>query len=118
MPDTTGKDVDRFPDFVRALPELALPFQGARGWLLQGTGQQLAFIEFGETIEVPEHTHAEQWEFALAGKVELRAEGLTGEYRAGSHFFLPAGLPHAATVHAGYKAMIVFNAPDRYAAKE
>lgn len=110
------KGIDRFPEFVRSLPELDLPFPGARGWLVQGGSQQVVFIEFEETIEVPEHSHAEQLEFALAGEAELRMQGETKVYGQGENFFIPAGVPHGATVHAGYKAMIVFNAPDRYTA--
>jgi quercetin dioxygenase-like cupin family protein len=102
------------PDFIRTLPEIELPLAGARGWLLQGATQQAVFVEFDETVEVPEHHHAEQWEICLAGRVELRREGGSRTYGPGEHFFIPAGQPHGATVHAGYRALICFNAPDRY----
>lgn len=105
---------EKIPAFVKNLPEIELPVRGARGWLIQGTGQQVVFVEFGETVEVEEHTHGHQWEFALAGRVELHREETTELYERGDNFFVPAGQPHAATVHAGYQAMIVFNAPDRY----
>lgn len=108
--------VERFPDFVQALPRLDLPFAGARGWLLQGAGQQVVFVEFDETIEVPEHAHAEQWEFVIAGKVTLHRGGTSTEYRPGENFFLGSGEPHGATVHAGYKALMIFNEPARYKA--
>ena len=49
--------------------------------------------------------------------VELRREGGVETIAAGDNFFVPAGQPHAATVHAGYRCLIVFNAPDRYVAK-
>jgi quercetin dioxygenase-like cupin family protein len=109
--------VERFPDFVRALPELDLPFAGARGWLIQGTVQQVVFIEFDETIEAPEHTHAEQWEFAIAGRVTLHRGGTSTEYHPGESFSVASGEPHAATVCAGYKAVMIFNQPDRYKAR-
>ena len=70
-----------------------------------------------EDLEVPEHVHAEQWEFCLAGTVLLRRWMGDEVFQAGDNFFIPAGLPHSATVHAGYRAMILFNAPDRYKAK-
>jgi quercetin dioxygenase-like cupin family protein len=109
---------DDFPAFVKSLPEVDLPFPGARGWLLQGAEQQVVFAEFDEDLEVPEHAHAEQWEFCLEGAVVLR-RGMGDElFHAGENFFIPAGVPHSATVHAPYKAMIVFNARDRYKAKE
>ncbi len=109
---------ERIPEFLQALPEVDLPFAGARGWILQGTGQQVVFIEFTETVEVPEHSHQEQWEFAVAGRVELRMGGEITMYTAGENFFIPAGETHGATVHAGYQALIVFNAPDRYLPKD
>ena len=105
---------EQIPDFLQSLPEIDIPIPGTRGWLLQGTGQQVVFVEFAETVEVPEHSHDEQWEFAVAGEVELRMAGETTIYRAGDNFFVPAGEPHGATVRAGYKALIVFNSPDRY----
>lgn len=110
-------DLERFPDFIRALPEVDLPFPGARGWLIGGTSQQVVFVEFSETLEVPDHQHEEQWELVLAGTVDLHCDGTTTRYQSGDSFEIPAGEPHGATVQAGYKALIVFNAPDRYAVK-
>ena len=109
--------IDQFPDFIREGVEIEIPLPGVRGWMIQGEHQQAVFIEFEQTIDVPEHTHSDQWEFALAGKVELHRLGGTEVYTPTSHFFIPAGQPHSATVHAGYKAMILFNEPDRYKAK-
>lgn len=110
------QNVTEFPDFVRSCAELDLPFAGAKGWVIQNDRQQVAFIEFADDVEVPEHSHEEQWEFVLDGHVELRVNGETTEHQVGSNFFIPAGVPHAATVQAGYKAIIFFNAPDRYQA--
>ena len=109
--------IERFPDFVRALPEIELPVAGARGWLIQGEKHQVVFVEFDRTIEFPEHTHDDQWEWPVAGRVVLRREGAATEHGPGDSFFIPAEVPHSATVYAGYKAMIVFNARDRYKAK-
>ncbi len=111
------KAVTDFPDFVKTLPEVDVPFDGVQGWLMNGDTQQVVYMEFAKTIEVPEHTHKEQWEFAIDGEVELHKEGETTLYTTGESFFIPTGIPHSATVHAGYKAMIVFNSPDRYVAK-
>jgi quercetin dioxygenase-like cupin family protein len=108
---------DQFPEFVQALPEVDFPFPGARGWLLQGAAQQVVFLEIDETIEVPEHQHEEQWELVLAGAVELNCGGTVRRYQSGESFCIPAGTPHGATVSAGYRAVIVFNSPDRYSAK-
>jgi len=110
-------DLERFPDFIRTLPEVDVPFEGARGWLLEGSTQQVVFMQFSETIAVPEHQHDDQWELALAGAVELDCGGTSTRYESGERFFIPAGTPHSATVHAGYRALIVFNSPDRYKPK-
>jgi mannose-6-phosphate isomerase-like protein (cupin superfamily) len=110
------RGIDQFPDFVTGLTEAGLPFPGAQGWFMQGDGRQVAFIQFHEAVEVPEHSHKEQWELVLAGSVRLRVGGEAKEYHAGDNFFIPSGVPHSALVRAGYKAAIFFNEPDRYAA--
>ena len=110
-------DIKEFPDFIRNLPEIELPISDARAWLIQGSHHQVIFVEFYENIEFPEHTHAEQWELPLAGRVILHTQGNSKEYRPGDNFYIPADLPHGATVYAGYKAIIIFNSPDRYKIK-
>ncbi len=107
-----------FPAFIKTNPEVDFPFAGVRGWLIKSDRQQTVFVEFTETVEVPEHTHADQWEMVIAGKAELHREGATEIFGPGDNFFVPAGQPHAATVHEGYRAVIVFDAPDRYLARE
>ena len=112
------KEIDEFPEFIKGLPEIELPVPGSRGYLMQGASQQIVFMEFNQDIEMPEHTHAEQWEFPLAGKAVLHIDGDSREYRAGDNFYIPANVPHGATVPAGYKAMAIFNTPDRYSPKD
>jgi hypothetical protein len=114
-PDMKG--IEEFPGFVTRFTEAALPFRNAKGWFLQGNGAQVAFIEFSDAADVPEHSHQEQWELVLSGRVCLRMEGEEKEFKAGDNFFIPAGVLHSAEVSAGYKAIIFFNEPDRYRAK-
>jgi quercetin dioxygenase-like cupin family protein len=109
--------IDRFPEFVTSLSEVELPFAGARGWLIQGDRNQVVFVEFAEAVDVPEHSHQEQWEIVLSGFLVLCMDGKKREYRAGEAFFVSAGTPHAASVQAGYRAVIVFNEPGRYRAE-
>ena len=110
---------DVFPQFIRSLPQIDLPLPGVTGWLIQGQDRQVVFVEFLETVEVPDHAHEDQWEMPVSGKVELRREGGPAElHTTGQAFFVPAGQMHGATVHAGYRAMIVFDAPDRYDVKK
>jgi quercetin dioxygenase-like cupin family protein len=108
------KTTDGFPDFVTGFTQAAVPFDGARAWLVQGDRNQVAFVQFIEAAEVPEHSHQEQWEIVVAGTVLLRVNGEERRFNAGDDFFIPAGMPHSARVSAGYRAVIVFNEPSRY----
>jgi len=106
-----------FPEFVKQMPDIDLPIPGASGTMLQSEGQQIVFVEFAETVDVPEHSHSSQWEFVLEGRVDLKMGGETITHTAGENFYIPPGVPHGALVHAGYKAMIMFDEPDRYKPK-
>lgn len=44
----------------------------------------------------------------------MRIGGETTTYGPGESFLIGAGVPHEATVHAGYEALMIFDAPDRY----
>jgi quercetin dioxygenase-like cupin family protein len=110
--------VKEFPEFIRNLPEVDVPFPGVSGHLLQGTGQQVAFLQFAEEVDVPEHHHNAQWELVVDGMVELRMGGESRTYRAGDSFYIPAGTPHGAKVHAGYRAVVFFDQADRYRSKD
>ena len=109
--------IEAFPDFVTDLPEASVPLPGTRAWLVQSDRTQVVFIAFSQETDVPEHSHREQWEIVLSGSVLLRGNGEERAYAAGEAFFIPAGVPHSAVVHAGYRAAIVFNEPRRYHAK-
>lgn len=106
-----------FPEFIRKLPELELPFDGASGHLLQGGSQQVVFVRIERDVHVAAHRHAAQWELAVAGEAVLTMAGETRTYRAGESFYIPAGVEHSAEVKAGYRAIIFFDQADRYRAK-
>jgi mannose-6-phosphate isomerase-like protein (cupin superfamily) len=109
--------IEKFPEFLMNLPEVELPFSGAQGWLIKGNEFEVVLVEFTETCEVSEHTHAAQWELVISGKVELRMKDESIDYGPGGNFFIPAGVPHGATVYAGYRAIIFFNEKNRYKQK-
>ncbi|MFH1843686.1 MAG: cupin domain-containing protein [bacterium] len=106
-----------FPEFIKALPELEVPFEGVEGWLLQGEAKQVAFVHFEHETVVPEHSHAAQWELVIAGEVHLNISGEEKFYQAGQGFYVPAGVPHGAVVGAGFRSVIFFDQVDRYQAK-
>jgi quercetin dioxygenase-like cupin family protein len=106
-----------FPNFIKALPEIDVPFPGCRGWLIQGMDQQVVFVAFERSVVVPEHSHAEQWEFVLSGEMTLDMGGARRTYCVGDNFFIGAGVLHSAIVSSGYRAIMIFNSPDRYRRK-
>lgn len=109
--------MNEFPAFVRALPEADLPFEGLRGWLLSGENGQVLFNESDVDLDVPEHSHGDQWGFVIAGRIELTIGGSTNTYTKGDTYFIPAGAPHSARIHAGFRAVDYFADRGRYKAK-
>lgn len=109
--------MNEFPEFISNLPEVDVPFDNVSGTLLQGETLQAVFLEFEKDTEVPEHSHNAQWELVLDGEVDLRMRGETVTHRAGSQFYIPAGVEHGATARAGYRAIVFFDQADRYHAK-
>ncbi len=106
-----------FPDFVRALPEADLPFEGLRGWLQSGERGQLLFLEADAELEVAEHSHGNQWGIVVAGEMELTIGGETATFRQGDSYYIPAGVTHGATLRAGLRAIDFFEDKDRYKTK-
>ena len=74
-------------------------------------------MEFAEDVELPEHSHADQWGIVLEGKIDLVMEGIKRTYTKGDHYFIPAGAKHSGKIYAGYADITFFNEQDRYKAK-
>ncbi len=106
--------LSEFPAFVRSLPEAALPFDGLRGWLLQGDSGQVLFNESDTQVSVPEHSHGDQWGVVVAGEIELTIGGQTKTYGRGDTYFIPAGTVHRARIHPGFRAVDYFADRDRF----
>ena len=107
-----------FPQFIRGLPAIDVPFEGVTGFLMQCESQQVAFLEFEHDTDVPEHSHNAQWELVVDGEVELRRGGKKVVYRAGQSFYIPPGEVHGASVHAGYRSIVFFDQADRYQTRD
>jgi hypothetical protein len=103
-----------FPAFVRGLPEADLPFDGLRGWLLQSDAGQVSFNEADVEVAVPEHSHGDQWGVVIDGKIDLTIGGHTRTYTRGETYFIPAGTPHRARIHPGFRAVDYFADRERY----
>lgn len=108
------KGMNEFPAFVSQFKEADVPLEGVKARMMQDSRSQVVFIEFSKAVNVPEHSHKEQWEFVLSGSVRLNREGEESEFCAGDNFFIPEGVPHSAKVSEGYRALVIFNEPNRY----
>ncbi|GAB6057207.1 cupin domain-containing protein [Desulfonatronum parangueonense] len=56
---------------------------------LAGEDNQLVFMQFAKDAELPEHAHAAQVGFVLAGMIELTISGATRQYGKGGIYHIP-----------------------------
>lgn len=107
-----------YPDMIDRLPDVDLDLPGVRGKLLQGSRQQVVFFEIEPIGAIAPHRHAAQWGVVVEGEMDLTIDGETRTYRAGDSYYVPAGVEHGATFRTPFKAIDVFDEPDRYRARE
>ena len=106
-----------FPEPIRNLPEADIPLKGVRAYLSQSENHQIIFMEFGEDVELPEHSHAAQVGMVLEGMIDLVIGGEKRTYVKGSRYYIPEGVKHSGMIHAGYADVTFFNEPNRYRTK-
>ena len=107
-----------FPEPIRNLPQADIPFDGITAYLSQADDHQTLFMEFAKDVEVPKHSHEDQWGVVVAGKIDLTINGIEQTYSKGDSVFIPKGAKHSAKVYAGYADVSFFNQKDHYKAKE
>ncbi|MBA3015463.1 MAG: cupin domain-containing protein [Proteobacteria bacterium] len=110
-------DKEFFPEIISKLPPADIPINGLSSHILQGSDQQILFMEFEYDIEIPEHSHEAQWGAVLSGEIELTIDGQTRNFKKGDTYFIPATTTHSAKIKAGYKDITLFNQKDRYKKK-
>ena len=106
-----------FPQPIHNLPEVIIPFEGVKGHIVQGEKEQVVFMEFEKDTVVPEHSHENQWEIVLEGRVDYWENGKKHTYTKGDRFFVEKGKKHSALVYAGYSCIMFFDQKDRYKKK-
>ncbi|KUO77548.1 MAG: cupin [Clostridia bacterium BRH_c25] len=94
-----------------------LPFEGATAYLSQSDDHQILFMEFDRDIDLPEHSHEDQWAVVLEGKIELVIGGVKKAYTKGDRYYIPAGVKHSGKIYAGYADITFFNESSRYKTK-
>jgi len=106
-----------FPEMIRSLPLADIPLDGVTAFISQAENHQILFMEFGKDVEVPSHSHGDQWGMVLAGSIALTVAGRERTYGPGDNYFIPAGVEHSARIHAGYADVTFFADRGRYKAK-
>jgi len=108
---------DIFPAPIRKLPEADIPVNGLQAYLSQSSSHQIIFMQFEQTVDLPEHAHAAQVGFVLEGRIDLLIAGESHIYLKGDRYWIPAGVFHSAKIYAGYADITFFDEPGRYRAK-
>jgi len=106
-----------YPQMITDLPEVEIPFNGVKGWLLQGIDKQVVFFDIETKASVPQHSHGEQWGVVVGGEAELVVGGVKKILRRGDTYHIPPGAPHSVTFRTRFKAIDFFAEPNRYKPK-
>jgi mannose-6-phosphate isomerase-like protein (cupin superfamily) len=106
-----------FPEPIRCLPQADIPLSGLKAYISQSDSHQILFMESDKDIEVPEHSHDDQWGVVLEGKIDLVIDGIKQTYGKGDRVFIPKGVKHSAKIYAGYADISFFNQKERYKKK-
>jgi len=106
-----------YPGMIRELPEIDIPLEGIRGWLLQSTDKQVVFFDIEPIGVVPPHSHCAQWGLMVEGKMRLNIGGKSKVYSKGDWYFIPDGVVHSATFLTRVHVIDVFDNPGRYKIK-
>lgn len=107
----------QFPDFIRALPALDVPFPDdvISTNAVRSDQGLVVYFTVHQDFDLPEHSHGAQWGTIFYGTVELTIAGETRIYKSGDSWDIPAGTPHSGKLKAGSLVMDVFEEADRYA---
>ena len=106
-----------FPDPILKLPETDIPLKGLKAYLSQSDNHQIIFMEFKENVEIPVHSHKNQWGIVLEGKIDLIIDGKKHTYSKGDRYFIPSGIKHSAKIYEGYVDITFFDDVNRYKSK-
>ena len=95
-----------------------MPVEGARAWLVQGENGQVMFLIAERQLQIPAHSHGDQWGIVIEGQMELTIGEKTATYHQGDSYFIPAGTMHKAILYKGFRVLDYVADEDRYKTKE
>ena len=106
-----------YPQMLRDLPEIDIPIEGIRGWLLKSEDKQVVFFDIEPVGKMPDHSHCAQWGFVLDGKMKLTIGNDIKIYHKGDCYFIPEDIVHSAEFLTKVFVIDVFDDPNRYQTK-
>jgi len=107
-----------YPGMIKKLPEIDIPIDGIRGWLLQGDDTQAVFFDIDPVGKMPDHSHCAQWGIMLDGKMKLTIDGKTKIYEKGDRYYIPEDVTHSAEFLTKVYVIDFFDDPNRYSIKK
>ena len=106
-----------YPEMIQHFPEIDIPIDGIRGWLLQGEKTQVVFFDIDPVGKMPDHSHCAQWGIMLDGKMKLTIGDDTKIYEKGDRYYIPEGVTHSAEFLTKVYVIDFFDDPNRYSIK-
>ena len=91
-----------FPDIIKKVPRRDYGIDGLEVHVDHTSTGTVYFVSAQKEVVFPEHAHAAQWTIVVTGSCTFTADGKSTTYNAGETYFIPAGLKHQITLHAGY----------------
>jgi len=107
-------EMEFYPEMIRDLPEIDIPVDGVRGWLVQSEKRQVVLFEIEPIGKIPDHSHGDQWGIMLDGKMKLTIAGVTKIYENGDIYFIPSGVVHSAEFLTKVRVIDFFEDVNRY----
>ncbi len=108
---------DILPDMITRLPEIDMPNDAIKGYLLQGESNQSIFFIVTAGAYLAEHFHAAQWGIVLEGEFEITVGSEKKVYRKGETYFVPEGTPHSGYYITDVISFDIFDDKDKFATK-
>ena len=91
-----------FSDIIKKVPSRNYGIDGLEVHVDHTSTGTVYFVSAEREVVFPEHSHAAQWTIVVTGSCTFTADGESKIYNAGETYFIPAGLKHQITLHAGY----------------
>ena len=105
------------PDMITKLPEIEMPIDSVKGYLIQGEANQSVFFIVSAGTYLPEHSHAAQGGVVLEGKFEIIIGNEKKVYRKGDSYFVPENVLHAGNYITDVVSFDVFDDKNKFSIK-